>query len=82
MNFDATASIEQNGDNLSLKTKVEQSGVAEEKDIASVREPVIRQSVIQCLTTLIPWQTHSPSAPWIVTGSTRHLDIEVLAEPI
>jgi hypothetical protein len=79
MNFDAT--LEQNGDNVSLKTKVEQSGVAEEKDIASVREPVIRQAVIQCVTTLIPGKPVDLGA-MDVTGSTRHLEVEVLAEPL
>ncbi|MES2394016.1 MAG: hypothetical protein V4555_20445 [Acidobacteriota bacterium] len=79
MNFDATAS--RSGDKVVLKTKVEQSSIADAVDIASVREPVIRQAVIDCISTITPGKP-TVLGGMDVTGSTRHLDIEVLAEPI
>ena len=79
MNFDVT--LNQQGENLVMKSKVEQSSIAEEKDIASVREPVIRQSVLQGIATIAPGKPTTLGA-MDVTGSTRHLDIEVSADPL
>ena len=52
MNFDAT--LVQVGDNLQLKTKVEQSSVADSQNIAGVQEPIIRQSVMEGVANLTP----------------------------
>jgi type II secretory pathway component GspD/PulD (secretin) len=79
MNFDA--SITQNGDNLLLKTHVEQSAVANTQTISNVQEPVIRQSVFDGVAAITPGKPVTIGAIDI-PGSTRHLDIEVLAEPL
>ncbi len=76
-NFDATLAL----DGQTLKSVVEQSSVAEEQSIANVQEPIIRQSVLQgtaLLTLGKPLTLGSLDLP----GSTRHLDVEVLLEPV
>lgn len=79
MNFDAT--LTQTGPNLVMKCKVEQSSIAESQLIGSVREPVIRQAVIEAVGTIVPGKPTTLSSI-DVSGSTRHLDIEVVAEPL
>ena len=79
MNFDAT--LMQMGDNLQLNTKVEQSAVASMQTISGVQEPVIRQSIFTGIANLTPGKPVTIGAI-DVPGSTRHLDIEVLAEPL
>lgn len=79
MNFDAT--LTQTGPNLVMKCKVEQSSIAESQLIGSVREPVIRQAVIEGVETITPGKPITLGAI-DVSGSTRHLDIEVVAEPL
>lgn len=80
MNFDATVTEAAGG--VSLDSKVEQSSAAPDPvTIAGVNEPIIRQSVFQGSSLL------SPGKPVIlgsadIAGSTHHLDITVLMEPI
>jgi type II secretory pathway component GspD/PulD (secretin) len=79
MNIDAT--LTQVGDNLQLKTKVEQSSIGESSTIAGVVEPVVRQSVFDGIANLTPGK---PVALGQIDlqGTTHHIDIEVVAEPI
>ena len=77
MNFDATPVEVANG--AVLKTKVEQSSVAEQTTIAGVTEPIIRQSALEGTSVLTlgkPLMLGSMDMP----GSTRHLDVEVVME--
>ena len=79
MNLDATLEDTPNG--LQLKSKVEQSSLGEPSTIAGIQEPVIRQTDIEGTSKL------SPGKPLTlgsidVTGTTRHIDIEVVAEPM
>ena len=79
LNFDSTVDTFSNG--LRLKAKVEQSSIASETTIAGINEPVIRQSVLEQTAQLVldkPLVLGSLD----ITGSTRHLDIEALAETI
>lgn len=79
MNFDAT--IEQQGDGVSLKSKVEQSSVGPSNTIAGVAEPVIRQTVIDgtsILTLNKPVMLGSIDVP----TTTRRFDIAVVLQPI
>lgn len=64
-----------------LKAKVEQSSIGEDKLIAGIQEPVVRQSVMEGVSML---QVGKPEIVGAldITGSTRHLDIEVLLEPV
>jgi type II secretory pathway component GspD/PulD (secretin) len=77
LNFDATLTGFDGG--AELKSKVEQSGIAEEKSSIGPQDPVVRQTVIEGISLL------TPGKPLIlgsldVPGSTRHLDIEVMME--
>ncbi len=79
MNFDATLNEVAGG--AQLKTKVEQSGVAEEHSIAGVQEPVIRQTVFEG-TSFLKMGKAQMLGSVDVPGSTRHLDIEVVMEVV
>ena len=64
-----------------LKAKVEQSSATENEEIAGVREPIVRQSVMEGVSML---QVGKPEVigSLDISGSTRHLDIEVVMEPV
>jgi type II secretory pathway component GspD/PulD (secretin) len=79
MSFDSTITSTAAG--LILKSKVEQSSVGPSNTIAGVQEPVVRQAVLEGVSTV------TPNKPLMlgsidVPNSTRHLDIDVLAEPL
>ncbi len=79
MNFDAT--LEESANGVSLRTKVEQLSLAEEKSALGVQDPVIRQTAMEGTSFLIPGK------PLVVgsldiPGSTRHLDVEVVMEQV
>ncbi len=79
LNFDAT--VDEGADGLRLSSKVEQSGSTEDRTIAGVNEPIVRQAVLVGSATL---EVGKPLmlGTLDVAGSTRHLDIEVLLELI
>jgi type II secretory pathway component GspD/PulD (secretin) len=79
MNFDAT--LVTLGDGVTLKSKVEQSSVAEQSSIAGVQEPVIRQTSLAGSSVLTPGKPLMLGSVDI-TGSTRRLDIEVVMEQL
>jgi type II secretory pathway component GspD/PulD (secretin) len=79
-NLDVAISSPVNGA-FQLKTKVEQSSIAEDKTIAGVNEPVVRQTVLEGTSVL------TLGKPQVVgtldfAGSTRHLDVEVVMEAV
>jgi len=79
LNFDAT--LDESSTGMRLRTKVEQSSIAEQLSSAGTQDPVIRQTLIEgssILTLSKPLALGSIDIP----GSTRHLDIEVVAETI
>jgi type II secretory pathway component GspD/PulD (secretin) len=66
-------------DGLRLRTKIEQSKVAEEKSSVGAQDPVIRQTTLEATSTL------APGKPVVlgsidVPGSTRKQEIEVVSE--
>ena len=80
MNFDVT--LTEMGNNAMLKSAVEQSSVAPEKsDVAGVQEPIIRQSSLKSTSLLVPGKSQILGSMGIL-GSTTHLDVEVLMEPL
>jgi type II secretory pathway component GspD/PulD (secretin) len=79
MNFDVTAS--ETGNGATLKTHVEQSSVADEKAIAGVQEPVIRQATLEGTSFVLPGKPLLLGSIDI-PGSTRHLDVEVTMEVV
>jgi type II secretory pathway component GspD/PulD (secretin) len=79
LNFEAT--LEESATGMRLRTKVEQSSIAEQPSGIGSQDPVIRQTLIEgssILTLGKPLSLGSIDIP----GSTRHLDVEVMAETI
>jgi len=79
LNIDA--SLEEIGNGLRLQAKVEQSSVADEKLTGEIREPVIRQTVMEG-TSMVSLNKPLRLGSLDVPGSTRHLDIEVELENV
>jgi type II secretory pathway component GspD/PulD (secretin) len=79
LNFDATLDEFANG--VRLRTKVEQSSVAEERSGVGLQDPVVR------LTSLEGTSFLTPGKPLVlgsldVPGSTRHQEVEVVMEAV
>jgi type II secretory pathway component GspD/PulD (secretin) len=77
--FDAT--LDQYGGGTRLRAKVEQSSVAEERSGVGPQDPVVRQTSLESTSLLLPGK------PLVlgsldIPSSTRHLDIDVMMEPI
>jgi type II secretory pathway component GspD/PulD (secretin) len=77
LNIEAT--VDGFPDGVEVRTKIEQSSVAEEKSGMGPQDPVVRQTVLEETSTM------APGKPLLlgsldVPGSTRHQEIEVVAE--
>jgi type II secretory pathway component GspD/PulD (secretin) len=73
------ASLEGSGDGLRLHSRVEQSGVSEEKSSMGSEDPIIRQTRLEGFSTL------SEGRPMVLgsldlPGTARHQEIEVVSE--
>lgn len=79
MSLDATLEDTPNG--LQLKSKIEESSLGQPSTIAGVEEPVIRQTLIEGTSKLSPGKPVTLGSVDL-TGTSRHIDIEVVAEPI
>jgi type II secretory pathway component GspD/PulD (secretin) len=79
ISVDATLSDSRDG--LRLKSKIEQSSLGQPSLIAGVQEPVIRQTVLEG-TSAIQLNKPLTLGGLDVESTTRHVDIEVIAEPI
>ena len=79
LNFDVLLDETANGGRL--KSKVEQSSIAEQPSGVGAQDPIIRQTILDgmsILTTGKPRVLGSLAVP----GSTRHVDVAVVMEPI
>jgi type II secretory pathway component GspD/PulD (secretin) len=74
-------SIDPLAQGVRLKSKVEQSSIAEEKSTFGAAEPIVRQIVLESTSILLPGKP-STLGSLDVPGSTRHLEIEVTMEPV
>ena len=79
MNFDATLTATENG--AMLKSSIEQSSVAPETSGVGPQDPVVRQTSLRGMFFV------TPNKPLVlgavdIPGSTRHLDVEVIMEPL
>jgi hypothetical protein len=80
MNFDAT--IEYTPSGLYLKSKVEQSSLADEHFSGPLApEPIVRTTTLEGTSLITPAKPLALGSV-DVAGSTRHIDIEVVAEPM
>jgi type II secretory pathway component GspD/PulD (secretin) len=73
------ASLDGYLDAVRLRTKVVQSGIAEDKSLVGTESPVIRQTTLEGTATLVqgkPLVLGSLDVP----GSTRHQEVEVVSE--
>ncbi len=79
LNFDATLDESANG--VRLRSKAEQSSIAEEKSGVGPEDPVVRQTYLEGTSIL------TPGKPLVlgsldIPGSTRRLDIDVMMEVV
>lgn len=75
------ASLAGHGDGLRLRTKIEETSVAEEKSNVGIQDPVIRQSVLEGESAIAvgkPVVLGSVDMP----GSGRHMEVSVVAEAV
>ena len=79
MNIDAT--LDRFAGGLRLRSQVEQSSAVSPLPNFVAQDPVIRQSKLQGTSVLTPGKPQTLGSIDIV-GSTRHIDIEVIAEPL
>ena len=77
--LDIDAWVDADADGARLRTKIEQSSLAEEKSAASMSDPVIRQTVLEETSNLVPGKLLVLGS-LDIPGSTRRLEIEVVAE--
>ena len=78
-NFDATLSEVAHGG--MLHTKVEQSSIADQKSAVNEAEPIVRQTVMEG-NLFLPTGKPVILGSIDIVGSTRHIDIDVMMEPI
>jgi type II secretory pathway component GspD/PulD (secretin) len=79
MNFDATLDEFANG--VRLRSKVEQSSIAEEKSGVGAQDPIVRQTSLQGAAYLTPGKPLMLGS-LDIPASTRHLDVEVVMEQL
>ena len=79
LNFDAT--LDESASGVRLRTKAERSSLAEDSPNMSAQDPIVRQTVLEGTSIL------TPGKPLVlgsldISGSTRHLDLEVMMEVV
>ncbi len=79
INIDAT--LDRFAGGLRLRSKVEQSSAAPPQSGSVPQDPIIRQTLLQGTSVVTIGKPQTVGSIDIV-GSTRHIDIEVVAEPI
>lgn len=79
LNIDA--SLDEFANGARLRTKVEQSSVAEERSGVGSQDPVVRQTILEG-TSFLNLGKPLVLGSLDVSGSTRHLDVEVVMEAV
>lgn len=79
--LDVGLNIEASLDGDRLRSKVEQSSVADEKSGIGAQDPVVRQTMLEATSDLPPGKTFLLGS-LDIPGTTRHQEIEAVAEPI
>ena len=69
-------SLDESASGVRLRTKMERSSVVEDKSIAGIQQPVIRQTVLEG-TSILTQGKPAVLGSLDIPGSTRHLDVEV-----
>lgn len=79
--LDTGLSISARLDGSSLRTKVEESAVADEKSSVNMQDPMIRQITLETIATITPGKPATLGS-LDIPNSTRHQQVEVLVERI
>jgi type II secretory pathway component GspD/PulD (secretin) len=79
LNFEATLDKTSNG--AKLRTKVEQLSIAEGLSGVGPQDPILRQTELEG-TTYLTFGKPQVLGSLDIPGSTRHLDVEVMMEPV
>ena len=79
LNIDA--SLDESPSGTRLKSKVERSSIGEETSGLGKQDPVVRQTVLEGTAILTPGKPVMLGS-MDVTGSTRHLDVDVVMEAV
>jgi len=79
LGLNVEASVDGFADGLRLRTKVEQSKLADEKSGMGAQDPVIRQTTLEGTSMLAQGKTFSVGS-LDIPGSTRRQEIEVVSE--
>ena len=79
--LDVGLNVEASLDGDRLRSKLEQSAVADEKSGIGVQDPVVRQTMIEATTDLKPGKS-SLLGSLDIPGTSRRQDVEVVAERI
>ena len=77
--LDVGLNIEASLDGDRLRSKVEQTGVAEEKSGIGSQDPIVRQTTIEATSDMAPGKTLVLGS-LDIPGTTRHQEIEATAE--
>ena len=75
------AALDQSTEGLNLRSKIEQSSVAEERSGLGTPDPIIRQTILEGTSSLVPGKALTLGS-LDIPGSTRHLDVDAVLEPI
>jgi type II secretory pathway component GspD/PulD (secretin) len=79
--LDVGLNIEAFLDGDRLRSKVEQTGVAEEKSGIGAQDPIVRQTTIEATSDMASGKTVMLGS-LDIPGTTRHQEIEATAEPV
>jgi type II secretory pathway component GspD/PulD (secretin) len=79
LNFEA--SLEGHGDGLRLRSKIEQSRVADETSGVGAQDPIVHQTTLEEVSTLTPGKPLMLGS-LDIPGTTRKQQIEVSSEPV
>lgn len=79
LNLDST--LQEHGTGFQLRSRVEQSSIAEEKSGIGPEDPVIRQTFLEG-TSILPEGKAVSLGSLDVLGSTRHLEVAVTVEAV
>lgn len=77
--LDVGINIEASINGVGLRTRIEQSSVADEKSNVGIQDPIVRQTALEAVSTFVPGKPIAIGSIDI-PGTTRHQDIEAIAE--
>jgi type II secretory pathway component GspD/PulD (secretin) len=77
--LDVGINIEAAVNGVGLRTKIEESSIADEKSSVGIQDPLLRQTMLESMSTFTPGKAITLGSIDI-PGTTRHQDVEVAVE--